>query len=462
MTTTTSQLLLALALSVPALAGAVPAGEVEFAKGVGVAQAGGSGPRALSQGVPIESGDTVTLGSNSFAVVKMTDGTRMTLRPNTAVKFEDYAFRQQNKPDSMVTSLLKGGVRMVTGLIAKGSPQAAKLTTATATVGIRGTDFDARICRTDCAADSSRIGQKSEVSSVAASARVASLEGPVAAVNGSGERRLVAEGGPVYPGDVLETANNGHAVLVFRDNTKVTVQARTQFRVENFVYSSDSPADGAVVFNLLRGGMRVLTGLVGKARPQAVRMTTATATVGIRGSGLDIFSDPDGCAVAGGSPGCTVMTAWEGEGLLNPGEANELPVPVGLFAVQDARGMVPRALPGPPPFMLNIPTPRPDTIPASAEQMFSAQEISESDPGLFVFSRDGHLSLTTSDNKTIDIARGETGFLNADGSRLVRAIVTPNFLEFDFVPRPDRFNPSTARLLDLAGAFRLKTAQVCR
>ena len=190
-------------------------------------------------------------------------------------------------------------------------------------------------------------------------------------------------------------------------------------------------------------------------------MTTATATVGIRGTGVDIYSDPDGCAAAGGAPGCTLVTTWEGESVLNPGAANELSIPVGVFVVQDGPNGAPRQLPVPPPIMLNVPTPRPDTVPANADQLFSAQEINESDPGLFVYSRDGHLSMTSGD-KTIDIGRGETGFLNADATRLVRAIVTPNFLEFDFVPRPDRLNPSAARLLDLAGAFRTKAAQVCR
>jgi len=460
MNTTTSHVLLLTALILPPVLHAAPAGEVEFAKGVGAATASGKGPRVLSQGVPIEAGDTVTLGSNSFAVVKLTDGTRMTLRPNTAVKFEDYAFRQQDKPDSLVTSLLRGGVRMVTGLIAKGSPSAAKLTTATATVGIRGTDFDARICRSDCASDASRISQPSEVSNVAASARVTAMQGPVSAVNAAGDRRVVATGGPMYAGDVLETASNGHAVLVFRDNTKVTVQPRSQFKVENFVYASDNPSDGSVVFGLLRGGMRVLSGLVGKARPQAVRMNTPTATVGIRGTGVDIVSEPESCAQAGGAPECTLVTTWEGEGVLNPGGPNEFAVPVGVFVVQDSSSGVPRLLPVPPPALQNLPTPRPDSVPANAQDLFSAQEVNESDAGLFVFSRDGHLSITTSD-RSIDIARGETGFLNSDGTRLLRSLVTPNFLEFDFIPRPDRFNPSTARLLDLAGAFRVKAA-VCR
>jgi hypothetical protein len=400
------------------------------------------------------------MGSNSFAVLKLTDGTQMTLRPNTSIRFDQYAYKEPDKPDGFFTSLFKGGVRMVTGLIAKSSPTAARLTTPTATVGIRGTDFDARICTTDCAADASRIAQPSGPANVAASARVAAMLGPVSATTPGGERRNVVEGGPVYPGDVLETASNGHAILVFRDNTKVTVQPRTQFRVENFVYNRESPSDGSVIFNLLRGGMRVLTGLVGRTRPQAVRMTTPTATVGIRGTGLDIVSEPDSCAVPGGVAGCTLIATWEGEGVLNPGTVNEFAVPTGGFAIQDRADAAPRALPTPPPILINMPTPRPDTVPANAEQLFSAQEIDQSGLGLFVFSRDGHLSLTSGD-KSIDIGRGETGFLNAQGTRLVRAVVTPNFLEFDFIPRPDRLNPNAARLLDLAGAFRVR-AQVCR
>jgi len=452
--------LLILLLAAPILGFAAPAGEVEFARGVGAAQAAAGIPRILSAGVPIQPGDTITMGSNSFAVLKLTDGTRMTLRPNTAIRLDQYAFQEPGRPDGFFTSLFKGGVRMVTGLIAKSSPTAARLTTPTATVGIRGTDFDARLCATDCANDATRIAQASGVANVAASARVAALVGPVSVLSSSGVRRAVVEGGPVYPGDLLETSGDGHAILVFRDNTKVTVQPRTQFRIENFVFNRQSPGDGSVIFNLLRGGMRVLTGLVGQSRPQAVRMTTPTATVGIRGTGLDIVSEPDQCGAQGGAAGCTLVATWQGEAVLNPGAANEFAVPAGVFAVQDNATAVPRSLPTPPPIMINIPTPRPDTVPASAEQLFSAQEIDQSDVGLFVFARDGHLSLTSGD-KTIDIARGETGFLNADGTQLVRTVVTPNFLEFDFIPRPDRLNPNAARLLDLAGAFRVR-AQVCR
>jgi hypothetical protein len=107
MKTTTSHLLLPTALVLPPVLHAAPAGEVEFAKRVCAATASGKGRRVLNQAGPIEAGDTLTLGSNNFAAVRLTDGTRMTLRPNTAVKFENYVLRQQDKSDSPVTSLLR-------------------------------------------------------------------------------------------------------------------------------------------------------------------------------------------------------------------------------------------------------------------------------------------------------------------------------------------------------------------
>jgi hypothetical protein len=52
--------------------------------------------------------------------------------------------------DNILFSLLKGGLRSVTGLLGKRSPDAFKLNTATATIGIRGTHFGALFCNNDC------------------------------------------------------------------------------------------------------------------------------------------------------------------------------------------------------------------------------------------------------------------------------------------------------------------------
>lgn len=147
--------LFGLLLGAPYLALAQPAGEVEFVRGVAFAQTGAQLPRAMGKGLALKEGDRLTTAEGATVIFKLQDGTRMTLRPNSemvvqAFKYTETAVAEDN---SMVLQLLRGGFRTVTGLIAKGSPESAKVQTATATIGIRGTDFDARLCGQDCKAE---------------------------------------------------------------------------------------------------------------------------------------------------------------------------------------------------------------------------------------------------------------------------------------------------------------------
>jgi hypothetical protein len=123
-----------------------------------------SGPVAVQQadgrtlagqvGSKVGAGDTVVTGVGGYARLEMTDGGEMVLRPDSQLKVESYKFAAA-KPaeDSFVFSMLKGGLRTVTGLIGKrGNRDAYELKTNTATIGIRGTQFDLRVCQANCGA----------------------------------------------------------------------------------------------------------------------------------------------------------------------------------------------------------------------------------------------------------------------------------------------------------------------
>lgn len=99
-------------------------------------------------------GDTVVTGPGGYVRMEMTDGGEVVLRPDSQLKIESYRYTHE-KPteDSFVFSMLKGGLRTVTGLIGKrGNRDAYELKTATATIGIRGTQFDLRVCAANCGA----------------------------------------------------------------------------------------------------------------------------------------------------------------------------------------------------------------------------------------------------------------------------------------------------------------------
>jgi len=135
--------LLAAALLAPLLAFAQ--GHVQHLSGTLYVQRADGSIRLLSEKSQVQVGDVVSTERETYAQLNMTDGGRITLRPNTQLRIEGYQFSEQEPhKDNFVFSLLKGGLRAVTGLIGKRiNRDAYKLRTATATVGIRGTDFNA-------------------------------------------------------------------------------------------------------------------------------------------------------------------------------------------------------------------------------------------------------------------------------------------------------------------------------
>lgn len=420
------------------------AGEVEFTRGVGFAQTQGQSARVLGKGLALKEGDRLTTSEGGTAIIKLQDGTRMTVRPNSEIVIQQYQFKDAAASDnSMVMQLLKGGFRAITGLISKGSADAARVVTKTATIGIRGTDFDARVCTNECKTESSKVLEQPRSNAVQASAKLVSAQGEIKAVDEQGVRRRVVTGGSLYPGETLETGAGAWAVLAFRDDSRTTLGANTRFRVDSFVFDEQSPKDGRFLVSLLRGSMRALTGLIGKANNRNVGFTTATATIGIRGTGLDMDCSSEGS--------CSFFT-WLGSIEVTPNGQTALQVLEagrGLFVGPE--GIRPLDAPS----LEHIP--RPDGVPVDTKQLFSAGALDDGKEGLFVFVRDGHIEVTTS-RETLHLGRGETGFAGNDGAA-VRPLMMPLFLQFDRVPMPNSKNPMLSTVLDEGG---IRPVNQCR
>lgn len=410
-------------------------GEVEFSRGVGFAQSPGAVARTLGKGLPVQQGDRLTTAEGGSAIVKLHDGTRMTVRPGTELVIQQFQYRESASTNNMVMQLLRGGFRAITGLISKSSPNAARVQTATATIGIRGTDFDVRLCAADCQAESAKVPESQKPNAVLASAKLVALQGDFHALDAQGQRRRLVGGGSVYPGETVETGPASHGVLAFRDDSRLTLGALTRFRVDSFVYDNKNPSEGRFLVALLRGSMRALTGLIGKANHRNVGFTTPTATIGIRGTGLDADCEADGACsffswlgtievAAGGQTALQVLSA--GQGLV-----------VGPGGI--------RALNRSPLEQL----PRPDAVEVDLRQLFLGSVLPDEAQGLYVLVRDGHIEVTTA-RETLHLGRGETGFA-ADSGLTARPLMTPLFLEFDRTPMPNSRNPLLQSVLGESG-----------
>lgn len=96
-------------------------------------------PAAVGQ--RIFPGDRIATANAGYLGVVFRDDTRITLGPNGEFLVREFDFDASSYAGSFVASFLKGTVRVVTGIIAKHTPDRVKFDTATATIGIRGTDF---------------------------------------------------------------------------------------------------------------------------------------------------------------------------------------------------------------------------------------------------------------------------------------------------------------------------------
>lgn len=140
--------------------------------------------RILSQKSQIETGDTLNTQQDSYAQIKFSDGAQVTLKPNTAIKIDNFKFSEEKpQDDSFLYSLVKGGLRAVTGIVGKRSRDKYQLGTATATIGIRGTTFSADDCASNRGGDCQRLD---------AAVYVGVADGEVVVRNGQGELGLTA------------------------------------------------------------------------------------------------------------------------------------------------------------------------------------------------------------------------------------------------------------------------------
>jgi hypothetical protein len=122
---------------------AAVAGHVQFVHGtVQVATPGGQ-VRTIQKGEVVNEGDTLTSAADASAQIRMQDGGLIAVRPDTRMKFDQFRFSgKEDGEERSFFSLFKGGFRAVTGLIGRINKQNYKITTPSATIGIRGTDHE--------------------------------------------------------------------------------------------------------------------------------------------------------------------------------------------------------------------------------------------------------------------------------------------------------------------------------
>jgi hypothetical protein len=133
-------LVLAGALAVATPAQAQEAGHVKVAKGAVTIERGGQKLPA-PVGAPVQAGDVVVTGADGSVGISFLDNSLLSAGPNSVLAIDRFAFDSTTHQGAFETSLKTGTLAVVSGKLAKQSPEAMKVKTPAAVLGVRGTEF---------------------------------------------------------------------------------------------------------------------------------------------------------------------------------------------------------------------------------------------------------------------------------------------------------------------------------
>ena len=104
-----------------------------------------------------------------------------------------------------------------------------------------------------------------------------------AAVLRPGERRPAVVGAMLFVKDVIETGPDGGIGITFTDNTVFSAGPSSEIALAEFQFDSND-FRGAVLADMRRGTLAVVSGDIARSTPGAMKIRTPTAILGVRGT----------------------------------------------------------------------------------------------------------------------------------------------------------------------------------
>ncbi|MCP5151870.1 MAG: FecR domain-containing protein [Ectothiorhodospiraceae bacterium] len=131
--------MLVLTLLAP-LTAAADIGQIKtLAGGVTVLRGGASIPATL--GLRLEAADVVETASDGEVGITFVDNTRMSAGPGSRIELARFRFDATTHDGEFVTRVRRGTLSVISGQMAKRSPDAMKVETPTSVLAVRGTRF---------------------------------------------------------------------------------------------------------------------------------------------------------------------------------------------------------------------------------------------------------------------------------------------------------------------------------
>lgn len=94
--------------------------------------------------------------------------------------------------------------------------------------------------------------------------KVTHLSGVLTVNRINGDNKILSINSPIMDGDNLRTEEDTYARLKFNDNAEIVLRPETNFKVNQHTFNTEKPENNKSDMELIKGGMRAVTGLIGK------------------------------------------------------------------------------------------------------------------------------------------------------------------------------------------------------
>jgi hypothetical protein len=116
--------------------------------------------------------------------------------------------------------------------------------------------------------------------------------GEVVVVKSGGGSEKLEKGSSVSVGDTVKTGANGQALIQMKDKSRLIIRKSSEVKIAAFEYKKKD-TDKAET-SLISGALRAVSGNIAKKNPASVKYSAGTATIGIRGTDIDVAIIQDG------------------------------------------------------------------------------------------------------------------------------------------------------------------------
>ncbi|WP_161491127.1 FecR family protein [Polynucleobacter hirudinilacicola] len=110
-----------------------------------------------------------------------------------------------------------------------------------------------------------------------------------------GQSSALTKGATLQAGDTITTGVNSNLQMRMTDGAVIALRAGSEFKIDEYQFNGKSDGTEKASLNLVQGGVRAVTGVIGRENKDNLKVNTVAATIGVRGTGFNIVDCSNSC-----------------------------------------------------------------------------------------------------------------------------------------------------------------------